>query len=165
MRLLDLGDDILRLHLGEHLRQGLIATDGEVVFKAFRIDLSVEAENEAFLILVEWNVVLKGCFFACVRINIEQTIDNFLLFKGMRDDLADVFRLHLEVADPLWVDHDDWTLLAEPVASGSPEIYLGFEPVVFQFLYNSGCNFLTAGSMTGTTGAERNTGLLLVPFR
>ncbi len=161
---LHFADDLLGRHLEERLDQSLVPVGGEVVFQAFRVDLSVGAEDEPFLVLIEGDIVFDGRFLAGVRIDVEQALHDPVSFYRLGNDLGDVFRLHLEVADPLRINDDDGPLLAETVTTGSPEDDIGCDPLFFEFLFDRSGNLSAAGGVTGTAGTERNVGLIGIPL-
>jgi len=148
----------------ERLDQGLETFDGEVVFQAARIDLAIDAEHEPFLVFVEGDIVLDGRFFAGVRIDVEEALDHLVPFHRLRDDLGDVFRLHLKVADPLGILDDNGPLLTETVAPRPPEGHLAGEPLTLDLLlYRSG-NLPAARGMAGAAGAKGEAGLGRIPL-
>ncbi len=131
---LDFLQYLLRSHPGKGLGKRGIAADGQVVVDALRIDTAVGAEDDALLVLVEGDLRFVDDLFVGGRVGIEQTLDDLLLLYGLGDDLGNILRLYLEIADLLRADDDDRTPLAEPVAAGLPDIDRVTQSLVFRSL-------------------------------
>ena len=147
---------------GEGLPQGAVAADGEVVLQALRIDLAVQAEDQAGLLLVEGDVILVDDLLARGGIDVEQPVDDLPLQDGLVDDLACVREPDPLVEDLLRGDDDHRAPLAEAMAAGGPEVDLVGEVPLGQFLAEVVHQFL--GSVGQATGpdAYRDAGLLRV---
>ena len=114
-------DDLLGLHR-QGLPQRAVAVDGQVVFEFLRIDLEVQAEDQAGLLLVEGNFLLVDDFLARGGVHIEEPVDHLPLQQGLVDNLGRVAQPDALVEDVFRADDDHRAPFAEAVTSAGPKV-------------------------------------------
>ena len=115
---LHLLDDLLRRQFGEHLREGAVATQGDVVLDRARIDELVLTQEHAVLCRVEGDLGLLLVRLAVMRVDVDEPLYHIVTCDRYGDDLAHVLGRHMTVECAGRLDHHQGALLAEPVASG-----------------------------------------------
>ncbi|MBA7635429.1 hypothetical protein ES703_43033 [subsurface metagenome] len=78
-RLLDLGNHIIRRHMGKDISQGGIASDSDIVIDFRGINLTVSTENCPCLSLVEGNIMFMDDFLVRCWVDIKQTLDDIAI--------------------------------------------------------------------------------------
>ena len=90
-------------------------------------------QNEvADLMPVKGDVVFVGDLFAGGRVDVEQALDDLLFLYRLGDNLGNVLRVDLEIADFLGVDHHDGAPLAKSGAPGPLGVHAGLPDLAFR---------------------------------
>ncbi len=107
-------DDFLRRHRGHCLAQCLIAVHGNVFGDIFRIDLAAVAQGNAFLLLVEVDLVdFKNLLMRLTVFIAEfEILDDSSFVEMLGDDALDILRLHMGIEYLVRVNGDNRPLLA-----------------------------------------------------
>ncbi|MBA7598990.1 hypothetical protein ES703_06017 [subsurface metagenome] len=118
-----------RGHLGEGLRQCGIPAKGDVILYILGVDFAVISEDNSHLILVEWYFGFVSYPLTGERVNVEETIDNFVLEYGLGNDLRGITWFYFRIADFPGVNNYQRPLLAETVAASPLEVNFGLQPL------------------------------------
>ncbi len=161
-RLLDLVDDLLGLHLEEHLGQGGVAADRDVVLYRGGIDLVVGIKKEPLLLLVERNVRFLLEHLFGVGIGVQEPRDGSAFDNGLGDDLGHILDLDALVENALRVDGEECAPFAESGAAGRPDIDAVLELLLGDLVLEGLQDIHAAIGQTAGADAERNAGLLRV---
>ena len=115
-RTLDLLDDVVGGHGGQHLGEPLIAPASDVFTNIFRIDDATVPQSDAQLLTIEGNIFIIGDGLMALGLFVGQPLDDFILQDGLFDDLGRICRPHIAIKDPFGIDGDDGAHRAEPSA-------------------------------------------------
>ena len=94
---LHLLDDLLRRQFGEHLREGAVATQGDVVLDRARIDELVLTQEHAVLCRVEGDLGLLLVRLAVMRVDVDEPLYHIVTRDRHGDDLAHILGRHVTV--------------------------------------------------------------------
>ena len=119
-------DDLLRRHLEEDLLDRLVAVARDVVLDLLGVDHAAVTEDDAVLLLVEWDVRLGDELLRLLGV-IAETLNDAALHEVLGDDLLDVRGLDLDVESALREDLDDRALLAEAETARRDDLDLVLE--------------------------------------
>ena len=155
----DLLDDILGLHLEEHLLDRLVAVARNVVIDLLGVDHAAVAEDDAVLLLVERDVRLGDQLLRLLRV-IAETLHDAALDEVLRDDLLDVRILDLHVERALRKDLDDRTLLAEAKAAGRHDLHGLVEILLSELLLEFLGDLVAATRAARRAAADKNVTLI-----
>ena len=155
----DLLDDVLGLHLEEHLLHRLVAVARNVVLDLLGVDHAAVAEDDAVLLLVERDVRLGDKLLRLLRV-IAETLHDAALDEVLRDDLLDVRILDLHVERALRKDLDDRTLLAEAKAAGRHDLHGLVELLLSELLLEFLGDLVAATRAARRAAADKNVTLI-----
>ena len=157
-RALDLGDDLLRAHLGDRLHQGGIAVDSDVIVDPLRIDDAAVAEHNQLLLGKEGNVLQCRylALFLISRRRIHEVFDRPSLQQVLLDQEGGRLLIDAAVKDAVRLHDHDGTLSTESLATGSDHLDFAPQSLFFDLGFQGlGSSERVAGNASGS-GTNEN---------
>ena len=161
-RPLDLVDHRFGIGPFEHVGEGLVSADCDVVVDQPRIEAGVVLHEEPLLVLVEGDVVEALDASAVLGMLVEEPLDRAAAAEGLLDDLGHVRRGDPEIAGPRGEDHDDGTALAEPVATRPPDGDLAGDPGPLDLALEGGDDVVRSAGDAARARADGHAGPLRI---
>ncbi len=115
--------DLFSRHFGENLLKRLVAAHRDVVIDPGGIDFPVASKDNPLLKFVKRNVLFMDDLFLSDGVLIEKAVDHLSFENRFGENLRNICRRNVGVANHLWPDDHERASLTETMASAGSNLY------------------------------------------
>ncbi len=155
---LDLVNNLLGRHRGQHLCQCCIAVIGNILVNVFGVDDAAVPQGNPNLILIEGSVGKGGCLAGLVDLAVNKARNGAALEDMLLHNLLNILGGDVAVEHALGIDHNVGTLGAQAETSGLDHPHLFIQVMCLQLLFKLRDDAGSTCGFTAGTGTDKDMG-------